>query len=275
MDVIKIIGTPLYQWEVGRKISIDTHNNTIINRVEFSQSGDDVSLVVEPRQEDGTTVADIPNIMLQSGGYIRVYLSYKAENLLETTASSILSVIKRPKPTDYVYTETEVLSYEHLVARISSLEGEGLANAVADYLKENPVEAGATTEQVAQIAQNKQDIENLSNDKLDASKLPEAVNEALAQAKASGEFDGKDGKDGADGQNGYTPVKGVDYFDGADGKDGQDGYTPKKGVDYFDGKDGKDGQDGYTPARGTDYWTSADISEIKSYVDEAILGGAW
>ena len=30
--------------------------------------------------------------------------------------------------------------------------------------------------------------------KLDASKLPEAVNEALAQAKASGEFDGEDGK---------------------------------------------------------------------------------
>ena len=33
--------------------------------------------------------------------------------------------------------------------------------------------------------------------------------------------------------------------------------------------------DGKTPARGTDYWTSADIAEIKSYVDEAILGGAW
>lgn len=35
------------------------------------------------------------------------------------------------------------------------------------------------------------------------------------------------------------------------------------------------GLDGKTPARGTDYWTSADIAEIKSYVDEAILGGAW
>ena len=29
------------------------------------------------------------------------------------------------------------------------------------------------------------------------------------------------------------------------------------------------------PVRGTDYWTEADKSEIKSYVDEAILGGAW
>lgn len=31
----------------------------------------------------------------------------------------------------------------------------------------------------------------------------------------------------------------------------------------------------YTPVRGVDYWTEEDIAEIKSYVDEAILGGAW
>lgn len=36
-----------------------------------------------------------------------------------------------------------------------------------------------------------------------------------------------------------------------------------------------DGEDGYTPERGTDYWTENDIAEIKSYVDDAILGGAW
>ena len=29
------------------------------------------------------------------------------------------------------------------------------------------------------------------------------------------------------------------------------------------------------PIRGTDYWTDEDIAEIKSYVDEAILGGEW
>ena len=38
---------------------------------------------------------------------------------------------------------------------------------------------------------------------------------------------------------------------------------------------GKKGEDGYTPVRGTDYWTEADKAEIKSYVDEAILGGSW
>lgn len=41
------------------------------------------------------------------------------------------------------------------------------------------------------------------------------------------------------------------------------------------GERGDKGEDGYTPQRGTDYWTQADIAEIKGYVDDAILGGAW
>lgn len=36
-----------------------------------------------------------------------------------------------------------------------------------------------------------------------------------------------------------------------------------------------EGKDGDTPIKGTDYWTNEDKAEIKSYVDEAILGGAW
>lgn len=89
------------------------------------------------------------------------------------------------------------------------------------------------------------------------SALPTAIDTALAQAKASGEFDGKDGQDG---QDGYTPQKGVDYFDGqpgrdgVDGKDGADGYTPAKGVDYFDGKDGKDGSNGKDGVSATHSW---------------------
>ena len=48
-----------------------------------------------------------------------------------------------------------------------------------------------------------------------------------------------------------------------------------KGDKGEDGKDGADGAAGHTPVRGTDYWTDADKAEIKGYVDDAILGGAW
>lgn len=74
------------------------------------------------------------------------------------------------------------------------------------------------------------------------------VEEALAQAKESGEFDGPAGPAGPKGDTGETGAQG-----------------PK----------GDAGDNGYTPVRGTDYWTDADKAEIKSYVDEAILGGAW
>lgn len=143
------------------------------------------------------------------------------------------------------------------------------------------------------IVQEVQEVQALF-DKLSAKMLseyvsdaevPQIVNEALAQAKESGEFDG------------YTPVKGVDYFDG---EDGEDGYTPQKGVDYFDGEDGFspyvdvnpfeeedengvvrtghtisiteeadsvsfnvfNGIDGYTPQKGVDYYTDEEIDEV-------------
>lgn len=50
-------------------------------------------------------------------------------------------------------------------------------------------------------------IDNLNTTKLDASSLAEVINTALAQAKLSGEFDGKDG---------YAPVRGIDYWTDAD-----------------------------------------------------------
>ena len=41
------------------------------------------------------------------------------------------------------------------------------------------------------------------------------------------------------------------------------------------GDTGRQGIKGDTPVKGVDYWTDADKAEIKSYVDEAILGGSW
>ena len=55
--------------------------------------------------------------------------------------------------------------------------------------------------------------------KLNATELPTAINTALAQAKASGEFNGKDGAPGTPGDPGYTPEKGVDYWTAQDKTD--------------------------------------------------------
>lgn len=62
---------------------------------------------------------------------------------------------------------------------------------------------------------------------------------------------------------------------GAKGDKGAQGIQGIQGEPGEKGEKGDTGAAGYSPVRGTDYWTSADIAEIKSYVDEAILGGAW
>ena len=68
--------------------------------------------------------------------------------------------------------------------------------------------------------------------------IPETIDQALEEAKESGEFDGPPGPAGADGKDGK------DGRDGTDGKDGQDGAPGRDGTDGKDGTDGQDGQDG-------------------------------
>lgn len=80
--------------------------------------------------------------------------------------------------------------------------------------------------------------------------LQEATNEALAQAKASGEFNGQDGKDGADGQDGITPTIGENgnwYLGNTDTGKPSRGEPGQSGADGQPGSDGAPGPVGATP----------------------------
>ena len=181
------------QWDTGQTLTL-TGLETC-HEVHFCHYGDETALVCPAKEDGGRRYVNVPNILLQNAEDILAYLFCRDGEGTRTQYCERLTVTGRPKPEDYIYTETEVLSYNMLDQRLKELEGEGLANAVADYLEKNPVEAGATAEEAAQIAKNREDIEKLTTDKLDVTKLSEAVNEALAQAKASGVFQGEPGKD--------------------------------------------------------------------------------
>lgn len=92
------------------------------------------------------------------------------------------------------------------------------------------------------------------------SELQAAVNNALIQAKESGDFDG---------------VSVTHYWNGTTLTITSASGTSSADLKGDKGDAGLNGADGYSPVRGTDYWTEADKAEIKAYVDEAILGGAW
>lgn len=243
----------LWQWDTKRKLTVDAE----CSQVHFSNKVFGRSIDVDVLNG----LATIPDILLQTDKELTAWAFVGTPEDGYTKISKSFKVNKRNKPADYVFTPPEQTTLAGLVDRLNKIEEnqdpDAIKNAVEDYLEHNPVEAPvqSVNGKTGEIQLTADDVGAISQDD-----LQNATNEALAQAKASGEFKGEKGERGEPGPAGPA---------GADGQPGE------KGEPGQPGKDGKDGADGYSPVRGTDYWTEADKAEIKAYVDNAILGGAW
>lgn len=108
--------------------------------------------------------------------------------------------------------------------------------------------------------------------KLDATALPTAINDALAQAKASGEFDGAKGEKGDKGDPGEQGIRGEKGETGPAGPKGDTGPAGEKGDTGPAGPKGADGKDG----AGMDV-TGAKVGQIAKItaVDSAGKPTAW
>lgn len=116
--MLKIQGTRnyLYQWDLNQKVIVV--DNDSVNEVHFVNEGqNDNALIVEVKEDSKARYAEIPNILLQSGDNILAY-EHCEDNGEYTFRKYLLEVIRRPKPADYVYTETEIKSYEALQANL-------------------------------------------------------------------------------------------------------------------------------------------------------------
>ena len=80
--------------------------------------------------------------------------------------------------------------------------------------------------------------------KLDATALPTAINDALAQAKASGEFNGAKGEKGDKGDTGAQGIRGEKGDTGPAGEKGDTGPVGPQGEKGPAGPKGADGKDG-------------------------------
>ena len=143
MIAMKVIGTPLYQWEKGRRLEILPIRNMKVDSVHFANYGDTEALVVKPKEENGMIIADIPNVLLQSGSNLVVFSVNVSSDSVETILDCVIAVRKRPKPANYVYTETEVWNYKALEERMQAMEenlDEQVASSIEEYLEENPID---------------------------------------------------------------------------------------------------------------------------------------
>lgn len=287
----------LYQWDVNQRLIVDgTPDGTLFDFVQGSNV-----LTLKPYSKDGHTYVNIPNIMLQTAANIVVYQYLVDGEEGHTETKDTLFIHAREKPSDYIYTETEIYTIEEAIQDAiakakadGSFRGEDGKDGLTPYIGENKNwwigenDTGIKAEGI-DGKNGKDGADGLDGvDGIDGLTPYVGENgnwwigEVDTGTMASGK-DGKDGENGKDGKDGYTPQKGVDYFDGKDGVDGKDGYTPQKGVDYFDGKDGadgkdgtngidgKDGADGHTPVKGEDYFTEAEKADmVKEVQDEAV-----
>ena len=235
-----------YQWDSGRHLVIQGGEQC--QEVHFTASGRENAgaMTCKIREVAGARIVDVPDSLLQTAAPFTAYLFYRAEDGTETRLAKRFRVLPRPKPADYVHTEEEHRSFADLEKRIEDLEGgqvdpEAIASGVQAYMDANPV----TPEGIGALA---------------AEQLPQAINDALSQAKASGDFKGEKGDQGDPGEKGDKGDKG------------------DTGAPGTNGTNGKDGADGKTPVKGTDYYTEADKTEMVSRILSALptwTGGSY
>lgn len=179
--------TELWQWDTGRILDVDAD----CSQVHFSNKVFGRSIDVDVI--DG--VAIIPDVLLQTDKDLNVWAFVGTAENGYTKIIKTFKVNRRNKPADYVFTPVEQTTIAELAERIDKIEEsqdpDAIKNAVNDYLEQNPVESPvkSVNGKTGEVELTAKDVGAISRDD-----LQEATNDALAQAKASGEFDGTDGK---------------------------------------------------------------------------------
>ena len=92
-------------------------------------------------EENGIRFANVPNVLLQETYDLYVY----AYDKNFTKYQYRFKIIPRIKPSDYVYTETEIYSYRKLEKRIDDIEAKGISDEqlqrnLDSYFEKNPIE---------------------------------------------------------------------------------------------------------------------------------------
>ena len=118
----------LYQWDTGRQVECDAE------QVHFSNHHYGTSIDVDVQNGK----AKIPNQLLTSATPLKAWAWVKDSNGEYTKEEQIFIVAKRNKPSDYVYTPTEIKTWQDLQNQIGDLNNlttahkDNLVNAIND-----------------------------------------------------------------------------------------------------------------------------------------------
>lgn len=145
--MISLVDGDLYQWDTGRVVVVEPENGYIVHEVHFTTKKMDFAYVVKTYVKDEAVCCAIPNIILQQRYDIICYEvreNYAGE---ESIASTTFDIIKRNRPEDYIYTESEVYTYKDIEKRLTTLEAE------FDAVKSSSNEASTIANEARDIAE--------------------------------------------------------------------------------------------------------------------------
>ena len=127
----------LNQWGLEQRVQID--NFLPGTWVEFSHMNDckNGALITEAYVEAGHVYANIPNVLLQMPGFLHVYVNPEVSDMAHTPEERDIKIVRREKPSHYIYTETPTVSYDSKVNLFWGTEHAGKALIVGDdgYVK--------------------------------------------------------------------------------------------------------------------------------------------
>ena len=171
--------TSFYQYDLNRKLIVE---DKTITKVHFCNRTGSCSIIRCAYEVNGMWLVDVPNVILQESFRVNVY-GFDKEY---TKHSAVFNIVPRSKPEDYVYTENEVATWEALDERITQIEENGISDetieaAINGYLEENPIEAGATAEEAAQIAANTNDIATIKSNYATTTYVGKTIDNTLSE----------------------------------------------------------------------------------------------
>lgn len=109
----------LYQWDSDVKLIVDDEN---ISEVHFTVKFSDEIYTVEVVRTESGAYVNIPNILLQQTYSVIAYAYQYTDAGGHTKIERAIEIKARPKPSDYVYTETEVKNYEEFKKRFEEFK---------------------------------------------------------------------------------------------------------------------------------------------------------
>ena len=112
----------LYQWDVGRELTISGADTSESVAVHFKNRRSETALVVEPTVENEVITVRIPNELLTHAEELVAYVyTGTTGNAFRTVHEIRIPVIARQKPADYVFEDN--VEYVNLGEAIRNLEG--------------------------------------------------------------------------------------------------------------------------------------------------------